>query len=80
MTSLQEEVTVMVSALDHKTVLIRSKVNLIVDRGVSRALLTEEAWKELEPHKEERDPKLIQVMRMEESREMKNRKKRKIVI
>ena len=46
----EEEVSLTIMALDHDTELKKAKVKLVVDTGVSRTLLSEEAWLKLKPH------------------------------
>ena len=45
-------------ALDHKTESKKAEVRLVVDTGVNKTLISEEAWLKLKPHKGERQPKL----------------------
>ena len=59
----EEEVSLIVNALTYGTESKKAKIKLVVDTGVSRTLLSEEAWLKLKPHKGERDPKLSKCKR-----------------
>ena len=58
MTKLQVGVTLAMRALNHKTKSRKAEVKLVVDTGVNKTLITEEAWMKLKPHKGERELKL----------------------
>ena len=45
-------------ALEHKTDSRKAEVKLVVDTGVNKTLISEEAWMKLKPHKGERELKL----------------------
>ena len=55
----QEEVSLTMKALDHDTESKKAEVKLVVDTGVNRTLISEEAWLKLKPHKGKRRPKLM---------------------
>ena len=54
----QEEVSLTMKALDHDTESKKAEVKLVVDTGVNRTLISEDAWLKLKPHKGKREPKL----------------------
>ena len=56
--SPEEEVSLVIMALDHSTESKKAKIKLVVDTGVNRTLMSEEAWLKLKPHKGKRNPKL----------------------
>ena len=53
-----EVVSLVVKALDHGVESKKAKMELVVDTGVGRTLISEKAWLKLKPHKGERDPLL----------------------
>ena len=54
----EEEVTLTIRAVDSGTQSKKAQVEMVVDTGVSRTLISEEAWKLLKPHKGDKDPRL----------------------
>ena len=58
MKTKSQEVTLSMRALDYKTESRKVEVKLVVDTGVNKTLITEEAWMKLKPHKGERELKL----------------------
>jgi hypothetical protein len=54
----EEEVSLVIMALDHSTESKKAKIKLVVDTGVSRTLMSEESWLTLKPSKGAREPKL----------------------
>ena len=53
-----EVVSLIVKALDHGVESKTAKMELVVDTGVGRTLISEKAWLKLKPHKGERKPLL----------------------
>ena len=54
----QEEISLTMKALDHDMESRKAEIKLVVDTGVNRTLISEEAWLKLKPHKGKREPKL----------------------
>ena len=54
MKTKSQEVTLSMRALDYKTESRKVEVKLVIDTGVNKTLISEEAWMKLKPHKGER--------------------------